>query len=127
MQLVCYGFCIQDVTALKGISSNIKWEDGKWKIILTKHSIPSSDLVSFLNEGDCLGFGTCAAMLGHHSSALGWSAGTTILRGRRPSYLVSNFLSDSAIRCNIQRQRRWFLSWRLPGIFLQRTGMETRK
>jgi hypothetical protein len=31
---------------------------------LTKHVIPRSDLVSFLNEGSCLGDDTCAAMLG---------------------------------------------------------------
>jgi len=85
--------------------------------MLAKYSTPGSYLVSFLNAGNCLGFGTFAAMLRFHSSVwLCGSAGTTTLRGRRPSGLAWACLSDSEMRCKIHRQGSWFLSWRLPGI-----------
>jgi len=44
MLLVCYGFYLQAVTELKGISTNIKRKDGTWKITLAKHLLPGSDL-----------------------------------------------------------------------------------
>jgi hypothetical protein len=45
--------------------------------MLAKYSTPGSYLVSFLNAGNCLGFGTFAAMLRFHSSVwLCGSAGT---------------------------------------------------
>ena len=69
---------------------------------MARHLIPGSDLVSFLNEENCLGLGTCAAMLVRHSSVwLCGTAGITILRGRRPSVLASTCFNDSEIRYNI--------------------------
>ena len=88
--------------ALKDTSTNIQRKDRTWRIILEEHLIPGSDLVSFLKEGNCLGLGTCAAMLCRNSSVwLCGSAGITILRGRRPSGLASTCLNDGEIRCKI--------------------------
>ena len=52
--------------------------------------------MSFVNEGNSLGFGTCATMLEHHSTVLCCSVGSGMLRGRRPSGLASACLIDSA-------------------------------
>ena len=68
MYFLCYGFCLQAVTALQDTSINIKRKNGKRKIILLKLSIPDLDLMSFLNKGNCLVFGTCAAIFFRHSS-----------------------------------------------------------
>jgi hypothetical protein len=52
-----------------------------------KHLIPGSDLVPFLNEGNLLGLGTCAAMLVHHFSVwLCGSAGITMLSVNSKKY-----------------------------------------
>ena len=117
---------LQALTALKGTSTNIKRKNGTREIILPKYLINVSYLASFFGERNCLGFGIFAAMLCHHSSVwFGASAGTTVLRRRGLSGLASACLSDGEIRCKINRQGRWFLSWRLPEIFLWRTGIVT--
>jgi hypothetical protein len=64
--VVCYGFCLQAVTALQDTAINLKQKEGIRKNILAKHLIPGSDLVAFLNGGIYLD-GTCAAVLGRHS------------------------------------------------------------
>jgi len=64
MLFVCCGFCLEAVTALQVTSINLEQKVGTWKHILAKNVIPHSDLVSFLNEGNCLGDDTCATMLG---------------------------------------------------------------
>jgi hypothetical protein len=61
---VCCGFCLETVTALQVTSINLEQKVRRWKHILANHIITPSDLVSFLNEGNCLGDDTCAAMLG---------------------------------------------------------------
>jgi len=53
MQLVCYGFCLEAVTALQDTSFNLKLNDCTWKHILAKHLILRSDLVSFFNVVSC--------------------------------------------------------------------------
>jgi len=50
--------------ALKDTSINLKQKDGTRKYILAKHLAPVSYLVSFLNERNCLGFGTLAGYAG---------------------------------------------------------------
>ena len=97
-------FYPQAVTNLQDMSSNPKQKDGARKHILATYLLPGSDFVSFLKEGNCLGIGTFAAMLGRHSSVLlCGSARTTMLRGRRPPGMASACLSDNEIRCKIHR------------------------
>ena len=81
LHVFCYGFCVQAATKLRDASTNIKLKNGIRKNILPKDLVPGSDLVSFLIEGNCLGFGAFAAMLVRHSSVcLCGSPGITILR-----------------------------------------------
>jgi hypothetical protein len=128
MHLVCLEICLQAVTALQDISTNLTQKNGTRKHIQAKHILPGSDLVSFLNEGNCLRLGTCAAMIvRRYSVLLCGSAGTTMLRKRRISGLASTRLGGSEIRCKIRRHGRCLISVGLPGLLLRRTGMETRK
>ena len=84
MHLVCYGFYLEALEALQDTSTNIERMNVTRKNSLLKHLVPGSNLVSFLNEGNCLGFGICAPMLCWHSSVrLCRVAATTTLRGRR--------------------------------------------